>query len=418
MTLTDTIADELLEAVNRPGGLDEITAKYAHSKGPLYGALARATGTLAQRLAATRDELKAAEEAQAARQKQVNEMDGQATELGKKRDGLAREVKELERSRERQRKSLTHVAGLKALGFGEKEFERLAQLLGKIAASQGEPPGEGVSQFFRLVGRYEGIISLELETQRAQVAASKAKAEAERWEAEARRKEATTKARLSSIDTVERLLAKGVKEGDLPAWEAVPAEAGRTPETLAAILSHYATLDGLCQERQQRVEQLAAQTAEADARLQALMGQETQVKAAIASVRDSAVREVELTGRQIAERLGELKAKAMEYCELERQAGELEEWITLARAFRDRDRKLWERTPTAIIEQLLLGLVHWAGGQQGCVQPVPPPDLVRQRCNLWPYEKASFTDLIVWAASCIDSMPSPTAPKALPSGSK
>ena len=45
--------------------------------------------------------------------------------------------------------------------------------------------------------------------------------EAQRWEAEARSKESQSKARISTIDLMDKLLDQGVKADDLPRWQGI-----------------------------------------------------------------------------------------------------------------------------------------------------------------------------------------------------
>ena len=56
MTLKRTITEQLLNCVDDPGGLEEVFRRHSRSKGPLYSALAEATGQLQRRLEALRFE--------------------------------------------------------------------------------------------------------------------------------------------------------------------------------------------------------------------------------------------------------------------------------------------------------------------------------------------------------------------------
>ena len=42
-TLTETIAEELLDSLDDPDGIERVMTQHRGSKGPLYGGLARAT---------------------------------------------------------------------------------------------------------------------------------------------------------------------------------------------------------------------------------------------------------------------------------------------------------------------------------------------------------------------------------------
>ena len=123
---------------------------------------------------------------------------------------------------------------LQGQGFGTDCLEKLFELLGEVAASQGEPADNGVKMFFEVVDQAGGIVSLEFHAQRSQVREEKARAQAERWEADAQRQEAKTKARATSIDIVEHLMDSGVKAKDLPTWQTILNNAGVPHDQLAA----------------------------------------------------------------------------------------------------------------------------------------------------------------------------------------
>ena len=84
-TLTETIANELLDALDDPDGLERVMTQHRGSKGPLYGGLARATMWLHQHVHELNN--------RAARLKADNEILGEKVEaLDQKRSMLEKEV--------------------------------------------------------------------------------------------------------------------------------------------------------------------------------------------------------------------------------------------------------------------------------------------------------------------------------------
>ena len=221
MTLRETITEELLNAVEHPEQLENISRTYSRSKGPYYAALLDATNQLQDQLDELLEEISDAIE-----QKRV--LGQQVTTQHEKRDGLAQEVQVVEerlnegnaRLAESQ-DTLDRAVELERMGFGTEELTRLYEILAQLAANQGAVPEEAVAEFFRTIQRYEQVVSLDLEATRAESRAAQAKAEAERWEADAEAKKVQSKARISVIDLVEDMLAQGIKGDDFISWATI-----------------------------------------------------------------------------------------------------------------------------------------------------------------------------------------------------
>ena len=252
MTLTAMIEDELLDAVREPGGLERVMQRHRGSKGPLYNALSSAMGVMGQRLEQAHLEKTETE----ARWQKLQEC---IAPLQERRDRLLEEVQELDRRHSEAEMRLTEMEGLQERtqelgkrGFGEEELDRLSDLLAQIAADQGAPPEEGVAQFFRIVGRFERIVGLDLEATRAESRATTDQVEAARWESEAKGAETRSKARVEAINLLEELLEQGVKGDDLSNWTRVLGQTGVTLEKLTESLSQYGSVEAstkACQER-------------------------------------------------------------------------------------------------------------------------------------------------------------------------
>ena len=236
MSLREEITQALLDSIDDPAELGKIYRRYGRSKGPFYLALAAAT-------AALDSDFKTLVQNRHAVKGELDRLQIEARTLEERRDTLDQTAQELERDIGQKEARLSDVQGLieaadrlESQGFGKESIDRLFDLLGEVAASQGEPADNGVEMFFEVVHRWGGLVSIELENQRAQVRADKAKAQGERWEADAKRQEAKTKARAASIEIVEQLMDAGVKANDLPTWQTILNKAGVSPDKLAASL--------------------------------------------------------------------------------------------------------------------------------------------------------------------------------------
>lgn len=151
MTRTEQIAQELLDAVDRPDQVDAVLARHVGSKGPLYAALARATATLKEQLPGLAQKAKEAQDQCRTRQEQVKVFDREVASRRQQRGALAKEIVKTEAKLKENRDLLGQVARLKAQGFGPDELARLHDVLAQVAAAKGAAPEDGVAQFFQMV---------------------------------------------------------------------------------------------------------------------------------------------------------------------------------------------------------------------------------------------------------------------------
>jgi predicted nuclease with TOPRIM domain len=395
-TLTDKITHELLDCVGNPAGLEKVLGHYGKSKGPLYGALAQATASLREQLVNLSEK---AAEAQAEYEEEKERREAVSNELAALQEEQTLKADELQavEAKLEEAKGIVGQAGvLASMGFGHEELGRLYELLVEIAASQGGPPEDGVAQFFKTVSRYEKVISLDLEAKSAEVKAAQAKAEASKWEAEAKQKETHSKARIATINLVEKLLEKGVKEQDLPHWAKVLEKVQVSPEKLAAALEEHGTLVALCQERAQHAEKLQMDIEEAEAGLKALNQEEAKVKAAITAVRDGALQHIKKTGEEAKQQVGALSAKAWEYGDLQHQVAQLEGELALARALKSDSEYVWSNVPRESIQALIMGMIKWSRIDSRD-RKISPPSFVCAKTSLGSWHQVALSDLLVWA---------------------
>jgi len=306
-TLTNTITQELLDAVDNPAELDAVLKKHSHSKGPLYHAVAQATTRLQQQLRDDSTEISQIRAKGKELRDQAHTLENHCRELEVKGQSLEEKTRQAEASLVKVNELLDQVKALRGLGFGPDELSRLHDLLAGIATSQGTKPENAVGAFFRHVSQYESIVSLEMGKKQAEIARDKAKAEAERWQAEAKAAEAKAKARKTTIDFADKLLAQSVKEGDIPHWTLILSKGGVNPECLVLALEQFSSLENLCKDRQEQVKKLETQVKELTSQLEALNEERQQVSAAIGAIRETALAEIERTAQETLQDLNSLQ---------------------------------------------------------------------------------------------------------------
>jgi DNA repair exonuclease SbcCD ATPase subunit len=371
MTVKDTITRELLDCAGDPGEVEAIFQKYSRSKGPLYNALAEATNQLRGQLEGIRDEVIESTERRDELKNDLESLSVRRDELNAEVHSLDQQARETVEFLAQSKVLLDKATDLEKRGFGEEELNQLFNLLGEIAVSKGDDPREGVVQFFQLAKRYQEVISLELEGKRLTTLVNQYKAESERWEAEAKRREVQSKARIATIDVVERLLLQGVKAEDLPIWERILAKSKATPQEFATAIEECGSLQGLINKRQKQADRLQENISKLQSEVSALKEERNQVHSAIVAIRESALEEVKSTKNRMAQELEDLSESVCHYSELiaeqserygrlQEQADELDGFVKVARAIRRSENELWQIMPREVILHILCGALKWA----------------------------------------------------------
>ncbi len=408
MTLKETIAREFLDAMENSDGLDGVFQRHNRSKGPLYAGLAEATSQLRHRLERVQHETVESVAERDQLRNEVKALEGQRKELDSKVQTLYQQSNDTETRLAEVQEMVDGAAKLARCGFGEVELSRLFDILGQMAASQGEPPEVGISQFFETIERYEKVVSFEMEAKRAEARAERAKAEAEHWEADAKRSETQSKARKATISLVEKLLGEGVKAKDLPQWEKVLAKAGITAENMADALEQYSSLEALVRARQMEAGELEQKVAGLGSQVTALTQERDDVHAAIQAVRDTALRQVKQAGRQIVREVRETGEQAKgyvdalaelgtEYGRLKEEAASLQGAVDLA-CLLTGDVETWGSAPQEFIGNLLMRVVQWTQ-VDGHDALIPVPDAISHSSLISPHAQLKLSAVLLWALS-------------------
>jgi len=155
-TLTETIAEELLDSMDDPASIERVMTRHRGSKGPLYGGLARATMWLHQHVQELNN--------RAGRLKADNEILGEQVEaMAKQRSVLEEKVVRAD-ARVNQASArvqeveqlIAHADELQALGFGQTELNAMRETLARI----GSDPTKAVATFLAAVTKYQSLDAL------------------------------------------------------------------------------------------------------------------------------------------------------------------------------------------------------------------------------------------------------------------
>ena len=410
MSLRELIKQEMLEAAGDPQAVQSVFDRYARSKGSLYMALGEATLELRDECERVGGELATAQ--------------GGATQLYEQIQGRTEELQALASNKQEQEQHLANnemclaeqdgllrrAAELGRLGCGEEELTRLHEALASLAASSGAQLGEAVASFFELLGRYEKILTDDLEAERAATRAAQHKAEAGRWKAEAFKNEARAKARKETIDVVEHLLAKGIKETDVVDWAKVARSARRGPSALLEAITEFGSLEGANEARQHQVTQLSEEVERLEHEVAALKRERGNIQAGIRAVRARAERHLEEiceraldtvdeAGNKVRASVEEIAAAGLSYGLLREEAAVLREYVEVARTLHSSDPEDWAKHGREVIMHLLLGILYWYQ-RNGSDEEIPaPPATSRDVLGVSSWTRMRPSALLTWTLS-------------------
>jgi hypothetical protein len=430
-TLTEEIYFELTEGPPGPDELDEIMKKYGHSKGPLYLALGKATETLQGKLKTVFQQcLERSQENQ--HQAQVSEdLQKENADLDLEISSKGKELSSLEGEIESSKPLLNQAEKLKKLGFGPVELQHLQEMLVEVSELVGSKSEKAVQTFFGQVEIYAKLMGLQSELKATQVAGGTAKAKAQHWQAEANAAEAKSKVRLTSIKLIEKLLAEGIKEGDLPVWSAILSKSSVAPEELEKSLEKYSGLEKLCQDRTICSKKLESQVQNLTSQVKALMAEREQIAAAIEdlrktalaemdalsqetltaiktlgknsgqaveSIREKTVIEVDSVSKTALANIQALVDKSAEYVALERQVAKLAEELALARAIRTQNPADWKDVSRQSVRGFLNGILIWSRlDVSRNPRMSPPTNSLSYKLSYFDWTPATLDEVLEWA---------------------
>lgn len=335
-----------------------------------------------------------------------------------------RKLEQLKAEAAARAEPLALLADLEGRGMGAAELARLVDILGRIAADQGALPEEGVATFFEFVERFGNVLSLDLETRRAEARSATAKAEAERLEAELSAAEAACRERREVIDAVQDLTRRGAKRQDLINWPVILDRAGLTPLLLGEALQEFTDIEVLLARRREEVVALSEQQATLTAAIAALKQERGRYEAELDAVKQQTLRalseafahvqeltevanvEMGRTARLIGSNVGTLDAVIKELAAVEERRGRSGRNLDFSNAIfelNDQSIAFWKAASWPLMEGFLRGARIWIDTSGQDVPCTPPESLVGPG-RVSRYGKLRPSELLLWLASCIDPL--------------
>lgn len=398
MSIKETIIKELLDHISEPAGLEEVYKRHSRSKGPLYSALAEATNELRleyedllqkiRQMSAQRDEAES----------EIQTLEERRRSLELKAQGLEGELGPKEERLSNVQGLLSAADRLEGQGFTAENLDRLFDFLAGVAASQGELPEDGVTKFFEVLDQWGGVVSVELEAQRAITKVETAKAEAARWDATAREKEARAKARIATIDAMGSLLTKGIREQEILEWHRLCTKANLSPRSLTSQITKLGSLEPLIKKKLRRQSLLAKEIDALEAQIQMLTLHKNGIHLSIENIRITALQKIESAGDQVKEFIDKLGESAAAFGTISAEAAALGRHVALARVLRSQDSDAWGALLPSDLKQLLLGFLFWIKKHNFDPQ-VPPPEGFQRRLFISKHNAPTLSELILWTVS-------------------
>jgi len=145
--LTDLIEQDLLATLDGTGDPRAVQDGHAGSKGPLYAALARATGTATLRFAEVRGKLREAGAHLREATATEKESEARAAQAEHRAAGAEKRLAAAESALAQRQTLLARADGLTAAGFAAAHLDALGGLLGAVAEREGLRPADPVARF-------------------------------------------------------------------------------------------------------------------------------------------------------------------------------------------------------------------------------------------------------------------------------
>ena len=432
MALSDVITDELLRTLETDTDPETVLTRYRGSKGPLYGALARATrdataryATLHQRLTRARTRVTASEQrAQAAEARARRAED--AAQAAEQR--LAASEATLARNQE----SLRQVKALAAAGWTADALATLTRLFTRETAVSAQPVSDAVARCLAVMQTATDLAAAEQQMRTAQDQARQA-------EAAAVAKARAAKLRANAVDAATWCLRRGIGPDTLTAWQAIATAldvpAADLAQGLASALEQYGTLAAACHAQAAERDAWATEVQRLRAATQRLRADQARLQAALTAVHDegstrvaaaetAAITAIRRTSQRAQQTLGSLDAAvaaAMAHvAAAERDAQALQTYVAWARALGDPDPAAWDGVGPEAWLALVGRWQQWVN-RQGVISEIPlPADLAPalMRQAQWPTlygpVRLSLPALSSWLAQGVATLVLEDRPAALP----
>lgn len=293
---------------------------------------------------------------------------------------------------------------LDELGFSKGQLEKLRATLREMMEREGM---EGLpARFFQHLGSYDSLLKLEAERQGLAAQVQELVKQRESLGKLGERLGLSADEVAEGIAAMKSLQRKGVSPASVASYQRLLSAAGIEHESFERMIEELggvaAVLSGGRKEREQIEQELAAK----GQALQGLKAEEGRLKESIATLRDSAVKQIqEMAGSAVAEvqklRLG-LQEDIIKWGETRAAMGRCEEELRLARYFTS--IPLTGGALSSLVEEITAALViqHLSVDLAWCRQKLnpklrPPRAIIKKYYTISEYTEVELADLITWA---------------------
>lgn len=432
MALTDVITEELLRTLETDTDPETVLTRYRASKGPLYGALARATREASTRYATLRQRMTRAHTRVTASEQRAQAAEVRARRAEDAAQAAAQRLAASEATLARNQESLRQVKALAAAGWTTDALATLTRLFTRETAENGQPVADAVARCLAVIQTATDVATAEQQMRTAQDTARQA-------EAAAVAKARAAKVSANAVDAATWCLRRGIGPDTLTAWQAIATAldmpAADLAQSLATALEQYGTLAAACHAQATERDALATDLQRLRAATQRLRADQARLQAALTAVQDegstrvaaaetAAISAIRTTGQRAQQTLGSLDAALAaalaRVATAERDAQALQTYIAWARALVDPDPAAWDGVGPEAWLTLFGRWQQWVH-RQGLAPEIPlPADLVPTltRQAQWPTlygpVRLSLPALSAWLVQGVTTLIVEDGPSTLP----
>ena len=432
MALTDVITNELLRTLETDTDPETVLTRYRASKGPLYGALARATRDASARYATLRQRMTRAHARVTASEQRAQAAEARAHRTEGAVQAAEHRLAAMQATLARHQDAWQQVKTLAGAGWTADALASLTRLFTRETAENGQPVSDAVARCLAVIQTATDLAAAEQHVRTAQDAAREA-------EAAAVAKARAAKLRANAVDAATWCLRRGITPQTLTAWQSIATAldmpAADLAHGLASALEQYGTLAAACHAQAAERDALATDLQRLRAATQRLRADQARLHAALTAVHDegstrlavaetAAVAAIRRTSQRAQQTLGSLDAAVAAALErvatAERDAQALQTYIAWARALTDPDPAAWDGVGPEAWLALLGRWQQWVH-RQGLAPEIPlPADLVptltrqAQRPTLYGPVRLSLPALSAWLAQGVATMVLEERPATLP----
>jgi len=396
MALTAIIEAQLLASIDDGTDPEAVIHRYQASKGPLYAALARATGTVRDQFDEVRMELESATQELETLQSQAQTWtDDIATRQGEIGQATA-QLAILQTQVTQQQASLHALDRLRQQGFDPTTLDQFARLVQEMAVTTPQTPQDTVRQFFAHVQDYAQLVQLHRHVaeaeQRAQVAIDQAS-----------RRERQAQVRTQAIQAAEWMVQHHLTSATVTAWQTIAERLQLSDEKLAqglaATLQTYGTWQTTESALATKIATLGQTQSHLEREVHALRHERSTITQSLQVVEQEGCTRIQAMADHAQQAF---QATIDHLAHLQAEAAALGTAVAWAQAVRSDDPAVWQQVDATAWLGFWAKFQHWLA-LQPAMETVAPPERLGKRLEqharsaaLYGPIHVSLTELTEW----------------------